>query len=358
VSWVLKEVVDELSPMIEEALRRFLRKEGERAEKFSGLLREYYGSLEEFLLRGGKRLRPIALVVAYEGVGGQDVEAAVEASICVELLHNSSLVHDDIIDRDELRRGGPTMHVKYRDWLRKLRGERDAEHFGLSMGILAGDSLFNLGFKSLAEARFREEVKLKALKLYVEAYEQLVEGVIIDTCLPLALEVGEDDYLAMVDLKTGSLFEKSLTIGSTLAEARPSQLRALSRYGILAARGFQIQDDIIGLFGREEEVGKPVGSDVREGKMTLLMVKALQLASLSERERLRSLLGKRDLTVGELAEVRRIVEGSGALEHARGLAASFIEGAKQQLRLADPPLTVKALSFFEELADFFIQRSF
>jgi len=355
---LLKEVIAELAPKVDKAIDEFLKRHVEEAEKLSVFHREYYANLHEFLLRGGKRLRPVAFIAAYEGVGGRDLEAAVEASICVELLHNSSLIHDDIIDRDELRRGGKTIHAKYRDWLKQLKAHGDAEHFGVSMGILAGDSLFNLGFKALAEAKFRGDLKLRALKLYLEAYEQLIDGVVLDTYLPLAGEVGEEQYLTMVKLKTGALFEKSLTIGATLADASTGQLNALSHYALLAAQGFQIQDDIIGLYGTEEEIGKPVGSDIREGKMTLLVIKALEQAPRKDRDKLKELLGKQALTINEVDEARKIIEDSGALSYAKELASKLVDEAKQWLRRADPPLTNRAVSFFEELADFFIQRSY
>ncbi|MEM4699835.1 MAG: polyprenyl synthetase family protein [Candidatus Nezhaarchaeales archaeon] len=356
---MLKEVLEELGPRIDQALSRFLQAEAERAGGLSDFHGKYYGDLREFLLRGGKRLRPIALVVAYEGVGGEEVEAAIEASISVELLHNSSLIHDDIVDRDELRRGGKTVHAMYRDWFKAIKGgSGDAEHFGLTVGLLAGDSLFNMGFKALSQAKFNGEVKVKALKLYVEAYEQLIDGMLMDIYLPMMREPTVEDYLTMIKLKTGALFEKSLAIGSTLARATPSQIAMLSQYGILAAQGFQIRDDILGLYGREEVVGKPVGSDIREGKMTILVIKALQQASPKDRDKLRRVLGKRDLSTEDVEEARGIIKDAGALEYAERLASELINEAKRKIRMVDPPLTERAVSFFEELADFFIHRSY
>jgi len=358
VKALLKETIALYSPKVEEALERFLRKELAQARELSRFHEEYYANLKEYLLRGGKRLRPIALVMAYRGVGGSDEQASIDASICVELLHNSSLIHDDIIDRDELRRGGPTFHAKYRDWHRAVKASGDSEHFGLSLGILGGDILFNLGFKALAYARFDEKLLVKALKLYVEAYQQLIDGVLLDTYLPLSEQVEEKEYLEMVRLKTAALFEKAILIGATLGGATDSQLKALSSYAVLSAQGFQIQDDIIGLFGEEEEIGKPVGSDIREGKMTLLVIKALELADETNRNRLRKLLGKADLTREEVEEARNIVESTGALSYARQLAQDLVKLAKEKLREAEPSLTKHSMAFFEELADFFIERTF
>ena len=350
---MLREALAAYSAKVEGALREFLARERRALSSFHV---EYYGSLEEFLLRGGKRLRPIALIMAYRGVGGADEESIVRASICVELLHNSSLIHDDIIDRDELRRGGPTFHAKYREWLRSRGGPGDPTHFGISLGILGGDSLFNMGFKSLLNSGFRGDLVVRALKLYVEAYEQLIDGMILDMYLPLMGDVGEDDYLEMVRLKTGALFEKSVLIGATLGEATEGQLRALSEYAIKAAQGFQIQDDILGLYGEEGETGKPIGSDIREGRMTLLVIKALREAEPSERDRLRGLLGKPDLSREEVEEARRIIEDVGALSYAQLRARQLVEEAKESLRRARPSLTREAVEFFEELADFFIER--
>ncbi|RLF15533.1 MAG: hypothetical protein DRJ97_03600 [Thermoprotei archaeon] len=355
---MLMEALASYSVKVEEALKEFLDREVARGGKVGGFHEEYYLNLKEYLLRGGKRLRPVSLIMAYRGVGGKDEEAIVKASICVELLHNSSLVHDDIIDRDELRRGGPTFHAKYREWFSRRGASGDPQHFGVSLGILGGDSLFNMGFKSLVNSGFREDLVVKSLKLYVEAYEQLIDGMLLDMYLPIAGRASEEDYLEMVRLKTAALFEKSLLIGATLGEASQSQLKALSEYAVLSAQGFQIQDDIIGLFGEEEEIGKPVGSDIREGKMTLLVIKALEEADPKHRERLRVMLGKSDLSREEVEEARRIIEETGALSYAQRKALELIERAKERLREATPKLTAEAVEFFDELSDFFIKRRF
>lgn len=354
---MLNEVVALYTPKIEEALIKFIDSEINYARSLGSFHEEYYSNLKEFLLRGGKRLRPLAFIMAYRGVGGVDEAASIEASLCVELLHNSSLIHDDIIDRDETRRGGPTFHAKYREWHRALGARRSSKHFGVSLGILGGGLLFNLGFKSLLYSKFSKELLDRALKLYVEAYQQLIEGVLMDIHHSLRRQVSEEDYLRMVSLKTAALFEKSILIGATLGGASEAQLKALKEYAILSAQAFQVRDDIIGLFG-EEEIGKPVGSDVREGRRTVLIIKSLERAYEKDAVKLKSLLGKEELTKEEVEEVRRIVRETGALDYAHELSGRLVKMAKERLRGAKPSLTEPALTFFEELSDFFIQRSF
>lgn len=352
----LEGVLSELSERVNSALNGYFDAKVEEARRIGVNHHEYYSRLKEFVLRGGKRLRPVSLIMAYNGVKGVIDDDVVKASLCVELLHNSSLIHDDIIDRDEYRRGRPTFHVLYREWYRQVKAEA-AEHFGLSMGVLGGDSLFNMGFELLNNAPFHPSLVLRSLSHYVEAYRRLIDGMILDMMLPLLPSASEEDYLLMVSLKTGALFEKSIAIGATLAGGSEQQVSALSEYAQLAAQAFQIRDDVIGLFGKEE-VGKPIGSDLREGKRTILVIKALEKAPLDDRAKLQGLLGKRSLTIQDVEEAKRIITSSGALNYAQAKARELVKAAKQKLKEVKPPLNEDAVAFFAELADFFVKRSY
>ncbi|MEM3150846.1 MAG: polyprenyl synthetase family protein [Candidatus Nezhaarchaeales archaeon] len=348
--------IKELSERVNNALNEYFNAKIEEARRISVNHYEYYSKLKDFVLRGGKRLRPVSLIMAYKGIKGVIDEGVVRASLCVELLHNSSLIHDDIMDRDEYRRGEPTFHALYREWYRRVKAELN-EHFGVSMGILGGDSLFNMGFEILSNAPFHPSLVIRSLNHYVEAYRELVDGMILDMMLPLLPSASEEDYMLMVSLKTGALFEKSIAIGATLAGGSELQVSKLSEYAQLAAQAFQVRDDVLGLFGGEE-VGKPIGSDLREGKRTLIVIKALEGATQDDRIKLQRLLGKRDLTIQEVEEAKRIIISTGALNYAQAKALKLVEAAKQKLKEAKPPLNKEAEAFFTELTDFFIERSY
>ncbi len=351
-SVVLKSYVDEYLPKLQEALRKILNEVKLRYK----IVEELYDHVEEFIFRGGKRLRPISLVAAYYSVGGAEVEDLYRVATCVELLHNASLIHDDIIDRDTIRRGGPTFHVKYATIFRDRYSARDYEHMGLSFGIIGGDLLIALGMYAITSSKFRDDQKARALESYMRAFKCIVEGECLDITYPYVHDVSEEDYYRMIDLKTGALFVESLTIGAILGDATERQITALRRYGTYAARAFQIHDDVLGIFGEEKEIGKPIGSDIREGRKNLLVIKALELFNEGARARLLKALGNPQLTKEEVLEIRDLMKERGVLDYALAKEREYVEKAIESLTLADPPLRSREVEFFKELAKYFIER--
>ncbi len=329
----------------------------EREEESEDVHRDYYKKLEEFVMRGGKRLRPIGLIMAYIGVGGLNVEDIAGACAAIELLHNSSLIQDDVMDRDELRRGKPTFHVIYREWFKRNFGSESAERFGDSMGILGGDSLLEMGVKSLLKVKAPLEKIVKIVDIYLDSYRGIIEGQLLDLLFERKIDITEEDYLKMIDLKTGALFKGALLIGGVLGGGDEEQLKALGEYAVLMARAFQIQDDILGTFGKEEETGKPTDSDIKQGKKTLLVIKSLERDSPEQRKTLLSILGREDAKPEEVEAVRRIFVSTGALDYAKARAREFAEKAKNTVH-AKARLKREAANFFISLADFVINRKY
>nr|MDO8062571.1 polyprenyl synthetase family protein [Candidatus Freyrarchaeum guaymaensis] len=317
---------------------------------------EYYSNIKEFIMRGGKRLRPISLINAYFGVGGKNQGDIYKASISVELLHNATLIHDDLIDHDETRRGGETFHVKYRNWYLDNFEAGKEDDFGMTMAILGGNTTYNLGLEALIESGFSSDLICKAISLYQEVFEELIDGVMFETVLSMKERVTMDEYMYMVKMKTASLLEKSIEIGATLGGGTASQIQALKEYAILVGQAFQIQDDILGTFGDEGVTGKPVDSDIREGKKTILVVNAMEAVNPEELRVLREVLGKREAKVEEVERVKEIFLRVGALEKARKKALALKEEAKEKIRSLDPPLSRDAERYFVELADFVVKR--
>lgn len=312
---------------------------------------QFYSSLKRFILSGGKRLRPVVLIQAYKGLEKKLNLEIYNVALCVEFLHNASLVHDDIIDHDETRRGEPSFHVGYEHWF-KCNFPRNVNwrDFGMSMGILGGDSLLQLGIRVIQNSNFELRLKNRAISYYIQSYEELINGVLYESFLqnlPL-IEITEQDYLTMAAGKTSALFEKALLIGALLADGEEKNRESLKSLAVNLGQAFQIQDDILGIFGQEKKLGKPVFSDIREGKKTLLAVFS------AEDERMESLYGKQDLTTEEGELVKKVIEETGALEKTKKIAFELSKTASENL--ARIPFSPDTAKFFEDLIEFVRSR--
>ncbi len=335
---------------IEDKIKVFFDQYSQPGTFYNQFLYQFYSDLAKYLLQGGKRLRPVSLVVMYKGLGGNN-EDIYNLAISVELLHNASLVHDDIIDHDLVRRGHPSFHAFYSDWFSKnLRQYSEQEDFGLAMGILGGNLLVDLGQQAIIQTGFDQNEKLKALTYYLMAYKELIDGVTAESYLQsLPLEkVSEDDYLAMIRGKTAALFEKSILIGAFLADRQEKYKDELSKFATLLGQAFQIRDDILGVFGDPTKTGKSVEGDIREGKKTLLAIYGVKNAEFVK------LYGKQDISKDEIARVRQILRESGALEKTKEKALDLATSASEILK--DIELNETAYNFFNELIKFVQER--
>ncbi len=290
----------------------------------------YYRKIFDYILAGGKRLRPLIVLATFWGLGGEKVSEIIRAAISVEFMHNSSLVHDDIMDESESRRGRPALHVDFRKWFYEDLPREKKYKFSpprtsdISLGILGGDSLLELGIEALLTSGFSSDKIVKAVSEYTTAYRKLIEGQTLDMYLSGLTMPSAEEIIHMLELKTGALFSASFKIGAILA-GKEGLLDDLDELGKLLGVGFQVRDDILGLFGDPHVTGKPVDSDVKEGKRTLLVVKAYEILPENDRKRLVSVLGKVDLTENELEFVREVVKRTGSLSYSELLAEKYSE---------------------------------
>ncbi len=299
-----------------------------------------YEAAMHLIRAGGKRLRPLATVLAGRMYGLSE-ELGVKAGAAVEILHNFTLIHDDIIDRDNLRRGVPTVHVLW----------------GTDVAIIAGDLLFAKAFEALGKLaeRVPPDRVVEALNKLSWASTTIAEGQALEFDMVKRDNVTLDEYITMVYKKTGALFEASLLIGAILAGAPQEELEKLSRYARGIGIAFQIQDDILGLTSTEEKLGKPVYNDIREGKKTILVIYALKHLSPEERSKLLSTLGKKDATREELEEAANLIKKTGAVEYAREEAKKYFEDALSALR-STKPVDEEARKLLEDLGQYVILR--
>jgi geranylgeranyl diphosphate synthase, type I len=321
----------EYARLSEPRLRAFL---DEKLKAFAALpvdLRDVASALRDYLLRGGKRLRGALVLLGHEAAGGKR-EAAVDASLGVELLHAYLLIHDDFMDQDDVRRGGPTLH-------RALGGD----HLGTSLAVLCGD---------LCES-WAGQLFSGASPLVARTVEQVILGQMADLRAPRGRELTPEEILEVQRAKTGTYtFELPLHLGATLAGGSPPLLDALSAYARPLGVAFQIADDLLGTFGSPEQTGKPNASDLREGKRTLLVARALQSAEPADSARLRAGLGNPDADVEEL---RRILRRCGAEASARTDAERLCDESLRALE--SPAIPARVAADLREIAVYTVRRA-
>ena len=294
-------------------------------------------SAQHLIKAGGKKIRPSMVVLSAEAVGGNPNEAFKTAA-AVELIHTFSLIHDDIMDKDDMRRGKPSVHILW----------------GEPMAILAGDTLFSKAFETVLETPINNisyERVVGALKTVVDACIKICEGQASDMCFEGNFDVSEAEYLNMIYKKTGALIAASTRSGAIIGGGTPEQVETLTEYGRLVGFAFQIQDDYLDVVSDEENLGKPVGSDIVEGKMTLMVVNALSKASPEDKEELISILkAEEDTNVERALELFNKYE---SIDYAKNIALDNIKTAKNLLETLEDSDAKTSLSI---IADYVVDR--
>ncbi|MFQ5690021.1 MAG: polyprenyl synthetase family protein [Gemmatimonadota bacterium] len=308
----------EFRARLDAELYAFLERKREAAEERGGA--PLADSIERLLRGGGKRLRPALVYHAYRACGGAAVDVVMPLAMSLELLHAYLLIHDDIMDHAEMRRGLPAAHAQFREQHRELGWSGDPGDFGRSMAILLGDLAHAWAVELYTEAVRREErassrADRDALdRAFSEMSEEVVLGQYLEMMAPHGRDPSEEELLRILRLKSGRYsVERPIQLGALLADAAEPTLRAFARYGVAIGDAFQLQDDVLGVFGEAASVGKPVGSDLKEGKHTFLIHHTLRNAAPKEARRLRELLGRADLSGEEIGSAQAIIRATGGL---------------------------------------------
>jgi geranylgeranyl diphosphate synthase type I len=309
-----------------------------------GSPKELYSASGHYISSGGKRLRPFIVLKSCELFGGNSVKA-MPAAAAVELVHNFSLVHDDIMDNDNMRHNVPTVHSSY----------------GIPLAILAGDILFSKAFQLLSVVGLKEGINDKSISEMVSrlstACINVCEGQALDMNMTYENEksYSQADYIRMIEKKTASLFELSCSLGVLSANTHSkSDLDRLSVFGRNTGIAFQLVDDLIGISGDPKVTGKAVGNDIREGKKTYPIVLVLKKADPQERIKILRVFGSKNTADGELEEAISIISDLGIEEEIRTLAESYISQALKTLDVYDDSEPKKAL---QTTANFIARRS-
>ncbi len=268
-------------------------------------------------LAGGKRLRPVLTQMAAEAVGGAPAaKAALPVGVALEVIHNFTLVHDDIMDRSGLRRNRKTVHLKWDE----------------PTAINAGDALFARAFEVLCDTPVPDALKVEIFGRVARMVRQIAEGQQWDMEFERASRVTRAQYLNMVERKTARLFSTAAYCGARVGGGSRTLAEALEAYGRLLGIAFQIQDDLLDLGALEKDLGKPIGKDIRNGKRTLMAIDALRALRGQELRAFKSVLGNAKASARDIARARRLMESCGALDRARSLADRYGKDARQRLK--------------------------
>jgi geranylgeranyl diphosphate synthase type II len=292
-------------------------------------------------LAGGKRLRPQLVFHAYSAFGGTDVEACATLGAAVELLHCALVVHDDVIDRDFVRRGRTNVAGLYRDDA-AARGlpAAEARHLGASIAVIAGDLLLAGAFRLADRACHDEELAPRIADVLHAAVTDAAAGELDDVLMAHDAERTVEDVLAMEQLKTAAYsFAAPLRLGAILAGAPSERAEDVARVGMLVGTAYQVIDDVLGTFGDAGQTGKPVTSDLREGKLTILTAYARRQPEVAHH------LAPSAAAPGGEADVDRVraaLEGSGAESYALTLAHSMVTDALDEARRSELPPALRS----------------
>ncbi|MGP3989358.1 polyprenyl synthetase family protein [Streptomyces sp. 3N207] len=313
-------------------------------------LAEATGLLHDFVLRAGKRLRPLLCCIGYTAVSGRcPTPAVLRAAASLELFHAFALIHDDIMDGSDTRRAGPTLH-------RALSGAADpdpstARHAGVSKAILLGDMALVWSDQILHNSGL-EPAQLQAARPVLDAMRsEVMGGQYLDVLMSSGSEADLHTALTVIRYKTAKYsFERPLHLGAALAGATSNQLHELTGYAIPLGEAFQLRDDLLGVFGDPAVTGKSCLDDLRGNKRTVLIAVAFQKAGVAQRRRLDTLLGKQDLMEGEAEQVRRILVRTGARRRVEEMIAERRDQALHHLDQCSR-ISAASLSPLREVAD-------
>ncbi|HET9516530.1 MAG TPA: polyprenyl synthetase family protein [Actinoplanes sp.] len=345
-----------LRPRVDKALAAFLAAQRSRISAIDPALDDIADALEAFVLRGGKRLRPAFAYWGFRGAGGVDGDTVVAAVSALELVQASALIHDDLMDRSDTRRGEPAVHRRFAARHADAGWRGDAGQFGDSAAVLLGDLclvwsdelLHSSGVGAPALARARSVFDEMRTEVTVGQYLDVLTQATGDTSLARASKVATYKSAKYT-------VERPLLFGAALAGAPAEVSAAYSAYGLPLGEAFQLRDDVLGVFGDPEQTGKPAGDDLREGKRTYLVAAAFEAADAAGRTEIDTRLGDPHLDGAGVASLRDIIRDTGALQRTESRIAALTAQALAALQAA--PLDPDAAAVLRDLADAATRRT-
>jgi geranylgeranyl diphosphate synthase type I len=341
--------VEDLRDRVQAMLAVELHRQRPRVEQISSDLSYVADVVQAFLLDGGKRLRSAFCYWGWRGSGGANEDAAVRAAASLELVHACALIHDDVMDASDTRRGRPAVHRQFASLHADSGWRGDADGFGESAAILIGNLCLIWAGEMLVTSGLSHEALVRAMPVYDAMRAEVMAGQYLDMLEQVAGGASVDRALRVARYKSAKYtVERPLHLGAMLAGAGPEVIKALSGYGIPLGEAFQLRDDVLGVFGDPAETGKPAGDDLREGKRTVLIAAALERCTPEQASVIDRLLGDPELDSEGVAELRTVIVDTGALDVTEQLIADLTKEALDAIAVA--PVTETARAVLVDLA--------
>ena len=324
----IKKELAAMSKELDKPIQRYI--ENEKPDNLIEASRQYPYA-------GGKRMRPAMVIVSAGAVGGNK-EKAIPFAAAIEYIHNFTLIHDDLMDGDEMRRGMVTSHVKY----------------GMPTAILAGDALFAKAFDIIAGLDVSSDVMRKVLKVTSVAVWDLARGQQMDVNNENGEEVSMEEYIETIRLKTSVLFAAGAAGGALIGGADDKTVEAVHSYAMSLGVAFQMFDDVLGIIGDPKVTGKSAGNDIRKGKSTVMVTHALKnISDPNVLKEFRSILGDLKAPEKKIQRAREILDSTGSIKYAISLAEDYVKEAMAKLDILPES---KDKEFMLALAEFAMKR--
>jgi len=336
-------VLDQYTDLIDRKLRDHLKSLKEAARGYHPFMLKTYENLEEYLLRKGKRLASCSTLMTYKGYKGEVNEKILKVCVGIELYRHCILIHDDLVDEDETRRGGKSFH--------RLFPYVGGTGFGEGTAVFMGDAIYALSLEAILNSGFGGEALNKVIQLLVKDYRDVNESQVLDLLFEHK-EPDVEEWYTMASKRAASLFRVTILTGAILGGAPEEDLRALEEASANIGYAFDIQDDIIDTFATEQQYGRPPGGDIARGKKPLHLIYTLQLAG-PELGKIKSILGKGEISSEDLETVRAIVRRTEALEAAKEKSIEHAKRAK--MLIARTKMSGESKEFFNAFIDYIVQ---
>jgi geranylgeranyl diphosphate synthase type I len=323
----------DLRERIEKALGVFLADQRVLLAGIDPALGAVTDTIEAFVLGGGKRLRPAFAYWGYRGAGGEDSDQLIGALASLEFVQASALIHDDVMDASDTRRGEPAVHRRFAAMHAENAWEGDPDAFGAGSAILLGDLCLAWSDELLRVSGFDPTALLRARPVFDLMRTEVIAGQYLDVHAQATADNSLPRASTVATYKSAKYtVERPLLLGAAIADA-PSELsEAYSRFGLPLGEAFQLRDDVLGVFGDPRRTGKPAGDDLREGKRTYLVAAAFQAAGTDTANELRRGLGDRSLGPEGVARLCEIITGTGALRRTEQRINELADRALAALR--------------------------
>ncbi len=353
-----KEDLAKFKKILDKELKKYLDLKVREAAKISPYAKEMMDHIYDLTLRGGKRIRAALLFYSYIAHGGKNKKEALLAAMSMEMAETYLLIHDDIMDDDVLRRGGITIHESYKLIAdEKYHGKINSRHFGLCAGILCGNIAASLSNEILCNLKINTSAKNASICELNKIYVTENIGQMLDIYSEIRSDVTTGDVIKVHEMKTVPYtFDGPIKIGALLAGADLKSIKKLEKYSYPLGIAFQIQDDILGMFGSEEKLGKPVTSDLKEGKKTLLILDALENCNPKQEETILLYLGNKRVSLRGLEIVRKIIKQTGSLDKSKKMANDLVKKSMNSLK--GMKLKKEGKDFLLKIADYMVKREY